>query len=274
MNTQNACPRGGYLRLTDSHGKVHVTGTSCKVWRCEVCQKTLKMKFEQRIQYGCSKMAPWFLITATFAMGFGMQRDAASVRAVWERWLRRLQKYEQMNPMWLKVTELTRKGQPHLHLILGNVGKIGEAELQQRMRKHWYYVTGDSYILDVVEGYDPLGISHYLAKYLMKAFHDREYLESLGFNRRWSCSRNFPRGEEVQLRGTFYGEWTKREFANGIDNAREMKYLAVQDEGNWLLQPEGDPFYVKKALVSKRRAKVKKIEALQNEFKSVSAHIE
>lgn len=139
------------------------------------------------------------------------------------------------------------------------------------MRRHWEYVTGDSYILDVKQGYDAVGISQYLLKYVMKSFYKREELQELGFNRRWSTSRNWPRGQQVQLRGTVYEEWIKREFASGLDSAQKMAYQASQDASDWLLQPEGDKFFVKKNLIKKKKAKVMAIERLENEFAGIQA---
>lgn len=86
------------------------------------------------------------------------------------------------------------------------------------MREMWWDITGDSYIVDARVVFDRPGAADYLVKYLFKSGGDREKLEDLGYTRRYSTARNWPRETKLVLRGTF-DEWHRVEWQNNRASA-------------------------------------------------------
>lgn len=78
--------------------------------------------------------------------------------------------------------------------------------------RFWKEITGDSYIVAVRKVWNLPGAVHYMSKYLTKTFLNRGELEAMGFLRRWSCSRNWPR-TDLGIAGA--GTWKKTEMLSG-----------------------------------------------------------
>lgn len=228
MLVKEKCPRWGYSEL-HSENSVYLVETKCKTWRCKVCRSSLLNLVKMRIEYGCLELGQSYFITLTLPAGRGQPiRDAAYVRSAWEQSIRKLkQEPGYAGVAWLKVPELTKKGQPHLHLIVGGIGtpvamckkfpKYSPEWISQRcdclahkFGWKWYQETG-AYVIDCQVVYNPRGIGAYVAKYVTKGFMIRDAMESAGFLRRFSMSRNFPRGERLRLRGTDEG-WRRVSF--------------------------------------------------------------
>ena len=72
----------------------------------------------------------------------------------------------------------------------------------------------------------------YMEKYLRKGFEDRGALEDLGYARRWSCSRNWPRGHALRLRGSEEESWAEVIRVGSYDtvNYRHKVNAAVRDD--------------------------------------------
>ena len=188
------CPRRGYLWFTNSSYEKLPVQATCKTWKCPACRKALVKKFAERLEYGCLTLGSSWLITLTLKLGDSSKiKDAVFVRKALERfWVRLKIRPNWKQVVWLKVIELTKKGQPHLHIVVGNITGT-HRQLQLEAREAWLFVTGDSYIVDVRPVSKAKEIGHYLGKYLAKGYAHREKLEALGFNRRWSASRGWPR---------------------------------------------------------------------------------
>jgi len=229
------CPKYGYMALSDGRGNRGIFETSCKSWRCSVCQnKKLGLMIEM-MKYGCSTHEQSFSITLTFTMASGEHRDAAFVEAGLRAFSRRFRKlYPSAN--WVKVLELTKRGQPHFHLLLGGVGLqkascrirpyqtlkhiTGACRANNRCLEHlvhdaWVKSVPDSPIVFVTDVYDLSGLGRYFAKYLTKTFTGTFDAASLGFGRRWSTTRNFPRVPRMELRGTVDGSWSVVQHSRG-----------------------------------------------------------
>lgn len=70
-------------------------------------------------------------------------------------------------------------------------------------------------MVDVSEIRNKEKTAKYVEKYLRKGLQNRKVLEFLGYARRWSCSRNWPRGHKLRLRGSADNRWTRvRRFVN------------------------------------------------------------
>lgn len=80
----------------------------------------------------------------------------------------------------------------------------------------WFEITGDSYIVHVMEIVGAAGAASYMAKYVAKTF-DGRIAEGLGMRRRWSSSGGFPFGGLIKLAQTEKGGWKTRTWRKTID---------------------------------------------------------
>lgn len=185
---------------------------------------------------------------------------------------------------------MTKKGTPHLHLVVGGIGeRIDFCEkgrkkfewsldwanrdcvvdcLTHEWAKIWWDNTG-AFVVDVRKVYDVGGISGYLSKYLAKGFLSREALQALGFERRWSCSRNWPREQQIQLRGTAEGAWDTIDILPRYFQRRRMEFLERRYASSPLLERVGDDL----GLLLRERVQVRvgisKIERMLKHVKGI-----
>ncbi len=216
--------------------------TSCKSWNCLACRERKLSWAKSLITYGISMLGPCYLVSLTYvairrstrtrgSLGFA---DAATVNSQFAALVRRLKSRGMTEIAWIKIPELTKKKQTHLHLIIGgigndqaacqNVAKYDREWLdkvctchEHTFSREWYKITGDSYVVDVRRVSGKFGAAAYVAKYLAKQYTgaDRDELEKRGFLRRITCSRNWPRGGQMQRRGTVNDSWVKHSFHPG-----------------------------------------------------------
>jgi len=229
-----------------------------------------------------------YFITLTNKMGIGLQKDAASVQADWRRFLYLLKRnYPELTSSmeWLKVVELTKQKQPHLHLIVsglpgGTVDRCRgrkdrkdwvqngcfqakESCLLHAVSKTWLATTeGASWVCDSSKVRSPSAAGNYIGKYVTKAYGETGLAE-LGFKRVWSSSRGYAPDLRVRLRGTVTGKWTKVEH-----------FTTVYDQSDWLdrssndpdLERVGHPLVMAKYEQRERQRKIQWIEELMNEL--------
>jgi len=150
-------------------------------------------------------------------------------RALWRRL--RQSEPEIAAMQWLRVMELTKKGTPHHHLVIGAVtGKVrcwprdrfrireyrngfdSCACLAHRVARQWYKVTGDTYIVHATEVSGTETAGAYMAKYLDKGF-DGSRARELGMGRRWASSRGWPGNGRLRLLQTERGGWSRTSWA-------------------------------------------------------------
>lgn len=224
------CPKWQYVVLTTHAGKDYVTETRCKSWECRACKKQKFNETLTRMEYGCSILKSSYLITVTKKMDTDIgTRDARSVGREWAELCKRL-KPENPALAWFKIVELTQMKMPHLHLIVGGLreakvtncvkkGTRGKAYSWKWLQKdceciahewsrHWFDITGESFIVDVARIYDAGGCAAYLNKYLLKNFSNRKALKALGYYRRFTTSRNWPREPLARFRGSVDHRWS------------------------------------------------------------------
>lgn len=255
--------------------------TKCKTWGCRVCRKNLLSYVKMKMEYGCLILEDSYLITLTLKSGpESSMRDAAFVRTAWERCIRSLKENPSWEKVaWFKIPELTKRGQPHLHLIVGGIGKrkamcekspaFSDDWIQKRcecaahmMGYAWYVETG-AFVVDAQKVYAPRGAAAYMAKYLTKAFMVRGEMEKLGFHRRYATSRNWPRGEKIHLRGTDLG-WDKVQFRKRTAlSKRAMERRSKDDRGKGLLVRVGDDLSLLLGERNRRSADKMAIERLK-----------
>ena len=249
MNVTTVCEKHGYVSLLAVTGQHLAMRTTCKTWGCRHCKKKVAALTAMRAVYGCLIGGPSYFITVTYRTGSGSSlKNARSAGRDWSRLWELLKKQSRWKEAaWYKVPELTKKGQVHLHALVTSMGaetarcwspskreykkfyQLGCLNsticLQHELAGLWHGITGDSYVVDISPIRSVAGASWYVQKYMGKSFGDRAALEGLGFARRWSSSRNWPRGVELQLRGTRDQMWqeTWAERANVMTNSRLEK---------------------------------------------------
>lgn len=233
------------------------------------------------MEKGCSSLDRSFLITLTLKLGAKETHPASFVKVAWTRHIRRL-KLRSPNLTWFRVIEATKKGTPHLHLLVGNLGKERIANshgkkppyskafikedckrdcLLHEWGRSWFEETG-AYVVDVEEVYSAPGAARYLAKYLVKGFVDRTRLLDLGYHRRYSMARNWPRGEALRLRGTVDGVWESVEIIPRWFQQEKMQNAVKLGEGASVLESVGDDVTLAMAARVRRRTKLRDIERL------------
>lgn len=280
------CPRWGFIKLS-SKNRDFVKRTVCKTWTCKICMHKRAAMVRMRIQYGFSAPGESYLITLTLRADVGQTHTVDFVGRAWARLLRKL-KDRSPSLSWFKVIEATKKGTPHLHLIVMGIGdrkdncrhfkeKLGRKYMDRECTEdclvhEWgkaWYVETDAYIVDARKIYSKEGVGIYLAKYLVKGFEDRARLLALGFKRRWSCSRNWTSPNPLRLRGPD-GGWTKTEIIPRYFRRKEMELTEKLSEGHQYMDSVGDDLAIALGDLNNHRKGIKKIgRMLDNVSKAV-----
>ncbi len=231
------CVNGGSIKLITLSGRSTLMKTNCKTWSCLGCRNRMIALFKARVVAGVSALGRCAFITITYKAGVESERDAEYVRKDWVALFRRMraQKNRASRWKWIRVIELTKKGTPHHHLIVGPIGvddviscmsrsfdvkryrrRFGNCScLVHELAVHWKAVTGDSYIVHGREVVGVEGAATYMAKYLTKTFMRDDRQKQTGMERRWSTSRGWPGEPRMRLRHTVEGSWSERLFRPG-----------------------------------------------------------
>lgn len=294
------CPRRGYLGLTCNNGDELIIERRCKTWDCKSCKWQNYQRIVDMITYGCLTQGPYYVITVTLKADRQRNLDAKYVGGLFSRLLREVWKDSREQTMrWFKVVELTKKGTPHFHLIVGGIGTMRDNCLRPEAgndrsknlpfnrrwlarqcdclahvwSKRWDRITGhESFIVDAERVYSSAGIGSYLCKYLVKGFADREGLLALGFSRRWACSRNWIREYDVQTRGAIEGYSHVRTIERSsvkmndvmrrwVEEDREDERLIIEgvDAGDWIRQTRRERSKLKQLKKAEERLHVSHI---------------
>ena len=220
------CPRRGFVILVERDHE-HVVPTVCKTWGCKSCAEKLLTMYQLRTEYGSSRVEQLSFTTITYEMGkrsaVNAKSAGADLRQLWQR-MRFNKGWSAL--AWCRVTELTKKGQVHHHMMIGGVKKIPRCETSRYSRKagyqdwynakckteevcqnhemarEWKRITGDSNVIDVDRVRSQKAVSRDISKYLAKGLHNWEALAKLGFSRRWNCSRNWPSPGRLRMAGS------------------------------------------------------------------------
>lgn len=285
--TSMECPRAGYANLYAGDQASVTIKTNCKTWSCIACRERVKAVVKARIETGCSTLGHSWLITVTYRMGEGAQRHAPSVQTDWTALLRSLKKtWKEIS--WFKIIEATKQNQPHLHLVVGNVGpktrvpccagskdtdgrcrhrhnlnwlrecKSAEVCIEHEWARIWYELTKDSFVVDARAVDGPAGAAAYLTKYLTKAMSSWEVLEGLGFARRWSRSRNWPGGYDLKLA---HKDWRETTWVHK-DHAFRSIVARSELADNPLAEREGTPFAFERAEKVKKKVMAKRVKGV------------
>jgi len=224
------CPKAGNVWMINKPGELLVMPTACKTKGCKVCRKKVESKFKMLVEYGCLTLHPSYFITFTLRVGKEPLRDADYVAALWRKVLENWRSIFGPKVAWLKVVELTKQDQPHLHVIahFGKKSLVPTCEkkarydqtwldkdcdcLEHRFSRLWHSLSADSYVVDVQLVTGRKRASSYLAKYFAKDTAKMDVLKERGFSRAWSRSRTWP-GAKMELEWTREWGWTHIVFA-------------------------------------------------------------
>ncbi len=191
--------------------------------------------FKARVATGCSRLGACAFMTLTYVEGSARLRNADCVKTDWKALFRRFKLVapDLLELKWLRVMELTKKGTPHHHVVVGTIKQPARCwprdgfdvrRYRRRMdsceclahafAREWYTVTGDSYIVHGTPVTSAVGAGSYLAKYMTKEF-ENERASALGMVRRWSSSRGWPGSGRLRLLQTEKGGWDRTSFGYG-----------------------------------------------------------
>ena len=87
--------------------------------------------------------------------------------------------------------------------------------LAHEFSRHWWEVTGDSFIIHARAVTGAAEAAAYLGKYISKGFQREDREDLTGMARRWSSSAGWPGNIDLHLRQTDEGGWDERIFAPG-----------------------------------------------------------
>lgn len=159
----DACPRAQtLLAYSLTHQAQILYVLPCRSWSCRPCAQQ-KIK-----QLACQTVlaAPNRLLTLTVNPALYASRKEAweKTRKQVPELIRRLRKkFGEIE--YLRVTELTRAGWPHYHLL------VRSSYLPQTLvKKYWYELTG-AFIVDLRQVKKTFSAYKYLVKYLSKLHH-------------------------------------------------------------------------------------------------------
>lgn len=288
------CPRKGYVRLGAYLRGSIIVPTNCKTWGCKGCRDRVMSRFRLIVSTGVSILGPCGFVTVTYKAGSTRLGDAKRVSRDWKALWRLSKKSWWSNLKWLRIVELTKKGTPHHHIVIGPIprkglicipkqgqhepktvykrryGKVFSERLARcdclahAMGRAWKEVTSDSWMVHAVECTGAAGAGGYMAKYLGKEF-DGGRAAALGMQRRWSTSHGWPGTGKMEMKRTSSWGWHSVEYQPGyLDPTAAGCYdLAGRKVPmNELGDRRGPPILAKVVKAKRREAGIKKIESM------------
>lgn len=281
------CPRSGYAILTKKEGKRLLIKTRCKTQRCAVCGPAVRAAIALKAEIGSWIHGDSFFITLTLRMGTECIRDAVYVQRVMRAFLSKLKRDHQIKLKYMKVVELTKKGQPHLHLVAAGMPsgrvtrcpgrknekrwvengcfQVGEPCLLHVVSQTWLAVTSDSWVCDVSPVRSGPAAGRYISKYVGK--WDQGKMLKLGFKRKWSATQGFTPDLHLRLRGTVEKKWIKTEH---WDYQKDAKNWLLASRDDPLLEIVGHPIVMEKYEIRQRR----KVKQFCEELISNASYLE
>ncbi len=278
----NECPKSGYVFLWAAGQRI-VIPTTCKGWTCIPCQPKKIFVMRKIAELGCYRLQENLgssaFITITYVMkDYRSIRNATTVNKDWHRLLKLFLRPKSV--IMFRVVELTKQGQPHLHLI-ASWPSIGIETLtcrvegkrsdftrkwlsldcvcvEHELSRIWYGITGDSWITDVRQISTSQKAGQYVATYIKKGMVAWSKLEALGFKRRYSRSRDWP-VSGIWLRGKEL-PWAVSGFEYGPVGQYEY-LIAASQESKWM-EVRGDNLVIEYNLEAMRKAIKRKVESI------------
>lgn len=215
IRRSNRCIKRGNVWLTAKDGKRYRARTTCKTWACLGCADRRRQAFVDMVAYGVQILKPCWFITVTYRKKEDVEPvDAQYARRTLRRFLDKCRKVYGPAMAWVIVPELTKKNQAHFHMVMSGIQEKSIKKIHAKMSAMWLESTGDSYIVWTTPVWSAAGAGGYLAKYMNKQMASRKRFKELGFDRRFSRSRNWPK-IPVGMVGTNQDEWSEVSFTYG-----------------------------------------------------------
>ncbi len=217
--SRSACPRRGMMLMESWDRRRGLVATNCNSWRCISCRERNLNRFKAVVSHGVSILTECLFITITYKAGAKRLSRAQSVAKDWRAFWRLSHKRYPETKLWgvIRVMEVTKKGTPHMHLLVGKVigrkrcygssfrikpflAVFEECECwSHRLSRIWKQVQkGESFIVHTLPVSSAKGAGAYLGKYMMKAY-DPELARELGMSRRFSANSRWPREKRRRL---------------------------------------------------------------------------
>lgn len=121
-------------------------------------------------------------------------------------------------------------------------------------------------MVEVKKVFNPGGLGGYLGKYLSKGFDERGALSGMGFRRRWSCSRNWPRETRIVCEGTRSEVWRNTKIVKRWNNREALEAAVKRDADSPLLRRVGDDLGEILRKRSRTNSGIAKIERMERAF--------
>jgi len=122
---------------------------------CKYSESLRKVKREF-----CSFLNRWewdWYVTLTYRGSPGITK----AKKLFRLWLGCLEEEEKIKPYYVRFLEWQKRGVPHFHLLMGNMGEVKRLKWMDR----WYDLAGIARIYPYNRN---LGAGYYLGKYLFK----------------------------------------------------------------------------------------------------------
>lgn len=153
-----------YTLVKHHAGLTHCKPLTCRSWMCEYCAPDRR----KRLMAQAASGAPQRFLTLTVNPTTGDSPDhrLTLLSAAWRTCVKRLRRhYGQHTIQYLAVVEATKRGEPHLHILLRSP-YIPQAELSRIMSE-----LIDSPIVDIRRIKGTREVIRYVAKYITKSPH-------------------------------------------------------------------------------------------------------
>lgn len=214
------CSEASLVNASDIQG--HAVSLKCKRWSCPICAP---LNRKQVIRKGRQGKPNAFLTLTCNPHGYECPDDAArDLKHAWVVLRRRIEKrYARKNIPFLAVFERTKRGWPHLHLL------IRAPWLDQKWLSDQMADLINAPIVDIRKIDDEGRAARYVTKYVGKDPHVFEGCK------RWWRSHNYDLGEDERSPLVTYGSRWVEERKPLATVARELKamgyYITEERDG-------------------------------------------
>jgi hypothetical protein len=192
----------------DDHICVAVT-LRCRSWLCPECQPVRKRQLLELAVHGTP--TKFVTLTANPAVGVSPADRARQLARAWRLVVGRAKRQFKIADLnYLAVFEATKRGEPHLHILLRSPF-IPQRWLSDQMR-----AIMRSPIVDIRQVKNPRQAAHYVAKYIGKAPH------RFATCKRYWHSKN----------------WVTTEAARKLDIPRPTGQWVIDDRALWIIEQD------------------------------------
>lgn len=152
---------GAHLVYQTVDERARVIVANCKQWGCPRCTPYLIRNLRSEARAG--RPETFVTLTSNPAMGANPADRAQRMTRGWKLLVKRIKRsFPSLDFAYLAVTEQTKNGEPHMHILLR-----APFIPQDWLSKQWQELTG-AFIVDIRRVKDQHSVARYVAKYLAK----------------------------------------------------------------------------------------------------------